>query len=432
VAIVRTTDPEGWIREKGEQLRVAAKVDGISIVRLREMIVGEQDTFVRRVGLFAAANCVLAAAVLISFCRKSAFSSTIAGTGEIVPDNRVAKVSLYLCLLIGGAAGMATVSVLQEWARGHLPEWWQRFGRDVLSVDWGIGGSIVLLNLLLIAASQASLRAFPLDRTVVSAELPRGVLVRCSLSAATTWAVAMGGACLLGAGGLSLWSISHAARDFAGQKSVIVNATAASAAAFRSQAAWWHDLAARLRRGRASRQVSVLGGLFLDGGVLESPFKAPDGSRVTQRGQLLAVSGDYFDILALPATLGRVLNDDDSLEGKRVLVVSETAAASYWPGGSPIGRRLVGSFGEYEVVGVVPDCRCAALDRPSDGQLYVPLATVPTPGILRVIVDYEHLPGPADFAYLAQTVAAFDGMILQTIAPVAERASDTVKKTRQT
>jgi putative ABC transport system permease protein len=62
-----------------------------------------------------------------------------------------------------------------------------------------------------------------------------------------------------------------------------------------------------------------------------------------------------------------------------VLIVSAAAAETFWPGESPLGRRLRFSEGMLEVVGVVADVRTASLAQRPLPLLYAPYAQDPWP-----------------------------------------------------
>ena len=70
------------------------------------------------------------------------------------------------------------------------------------------------------------------------------------------------------------------------------------------------------------------------------------------------VSGNYFQVMRIPALQGRVLGPaDDHSAAERVMVVSDRFGRHFWPDGRWLNRR-VGFWGEtYRVVGVIADTR---------------------------------------------------------------------------
>jgi putative ABC transport system permease protein len=88
------------------------------------------------------------------------------------------------------------------------------------------------------------------------------------------------------------------------------------------------------------------------------------------------VAPSYFATFGLPVLQGRAFSADDRRGSTQVVMLSESAARSYWPGQNPIGRRLaMGSRADSmsTVVGVVPDTRYRDL-RVARPTIYFPLA----------------------------------------------------------
>src|SRR4029079_9799644 len=63
-----------------------------------------------------------------------------------------------------------------------------------------------------------------------------------------------------------------------------------------------------------------------------------------------------------------------------VAIVNETMAKRYWPGMSPIGKRVRFSDQNIwrEVVGIIGDVKHWGLDAPVNPELYVPVSQFPT------------------------------------------------------
>jgi len=76
---------------------------------------------------------------------------------------------------------------------------------------------------------------------------------------------------------------------------------------------------------------------------------------------------NWFSTLRVPLQRGRMFARADRLGARKVVIVSESAARSYWPGQDPIGRPVsVGQGGFWNdtayVIGVVGDVRFGTLD----------------------------------------------------------------------
>jgi predicted permease len=94
------------------------------------------------------------------------------------------------------------------------------------------------------------------------------------------------------------------------------------------------------------------------------------------RAHLRTATPDYFRAMGIVVTEGRGFAAMDRPDSVPVAVVNETMARAYWPGISPIGRRvqLGGTEVWREVVGIVRDVRHWGLDREVNPELYMPQA----------------------------------------------------------
>jgi putative ABC transport system permease protein len=136
------------------------------------------------------------------------------------------------------------------------------------------------------------------------------------------------------------------------------------------------------------RRFAAIDGVRAAGGTLALPLSGQDGRRgvaiegreptpdVPTRAHVRAVTSGYVRAMALQLTGGRVFSDTDRADTPRVAIINETMARRYWPGVSPIGRRvaLTGNPAQWrEVVGVVRDVRHWGLARPVNPEMYLPL-----------------------------------------------------------
>ncbi len=89
------------------------------------------------------------------------------------------------------------------------------------------------------------------------------------------------------------------------------------------------------------------------------------------------INPDYFDAMGIPLISGRTLEWADQEQSRRVAVVSRAFAEKYWPGESPLGKRLSNfDFDNDEwhtIVGVVGDVRSSGLDKEPQQTIFVPL-----------------------------------------------------------
>jgi putative ABC transport system permease protein len=89
------------------------------------------------------------------------------------------------------------------------------------------------------------------------------------------------------------------------------------------------------------------------------------------------VTPSYFRTLSIPLRAGRVFSQADGVDTRKVVVINETMAKKYWPGVSPLGKRV--SFARQAddadwmtVVGVVADTKQFALNEPIDIEMFAP------------------------------------------------------------
>jgi len=93
-----------------------------------------------------------------------------------------------------------------------------------------------------------------------------------------------------------------------------------------------------------------------------------------------AVTPGYFRTLGQPLLAGRAFDGRDRPDTAQVAVVNEAFAATYWPAGQAIGKRisLEGHDGPWlDVVGVAANTRHDGLDHPTLPAIYIPYAQRP-------------------------------------------------------
>ena len=96
-----------------------------------------------------------------------------------------------------------------------------------------------------------------------------------------------------------------------------------------------------------------------------------------------SVMPDFFSALRIPLVEGRAFTVDDRPAAPPVIVINESTARRFWPGGSAVGKRIRlgdASAPEVTVVGVVGDVRYRDLRTPlssSEPDVYFPMAQRP-------------------------------------------------------
>ncbi len=139
-----------------------------------------------------------------------------------------------------------------------------------------------------------------------------------------------------------------------------------------------------------SVEVAALGTDFPLGGSTAAMFVTIEGRPANDptgehRVYSHRVSSDFFQALGIPLARGRTFSSQDTPEAPGVVIISESAAHRFWPGESPIGKRLMrGSFDPdnpwWKVVGVVGDVRYRTLaaGQNNDPDVYFSLTQLPT------------------------------------------------------
>ncbi len=93
---------------------------------------------------------------------------------------------------------------------------------------------------------------------------------------------------------------------------------------------------------------------------------------------LRAVSIDYFRAMGIRLTQGRLFGEVDRGRADAV-VLSDMTARQYWPGETPIGRKILIGEGKLRtVIGVVADVKDSGPDLESVRDVYVPFSDAPT------------------------------------------------------
>jgi predicted permease len=96
------------------------------------------------------------------------------------------------------------------------------------------------------------------------------------------------------------------------------------------------------------------------------------------------VSPGYFSTLKIPLISGRALDEHDTKDAAKVALVNEVFARRFFPGASPLGKRI--SFGCKDglcrqIVGVVGNIKQEALTEPDSAEVYLPSAQMPLNGM---------------------------------------------------
>ena len=143
---------------------------------------------------------------------------------------------------------------------------------------------------------------------------------------------------------------------------------------------FFEEIAARVRSLPGVRAAGLVNTPPLGGFGPGTSFGVEGAPRVAAADRPTAdirtVDRDALAALGIPLVSGRGFADSDRAGAPAVVLVNRTLANRIFGGESPIGRRLVVSWGlpdgsgPVEIVGVVGDVRLSALDRPPRPAIY--------------------------------------------------------------
>ena len=151
------------------------------------------------------------------------------------------------------------------------------------------------------------------------------------------------------------------------------------------QSAFFQQLMARVRALPGASSAAAVSDLPLMGGWGRS--LTVEGHPVLSVGQApminhAVVTPNYFHTMGIALLEGRDFTDADAAGAMRVTIVDERLARQYWPGASPLGKRI--RFGPPEsnepwhtIIGVAGAVRNEGLDRESRHSIYVPYLQIP-------------------------------------------------------
>jgi predicted permease len=354
---------------------------------------------------------------------------------------RLAGQTLTESVLLGLAGGLAGLAVAQ-WGIGLLRRLIPA-GVPLLGVQHlGLDRRVLLFTLvisLLTGLVFGLLPAWHVAREDVNAALKDGGRspgnVRRRLRTGLVVAeIALASLLLVGAG-LTLRSFQRllntdAGFDVAGRTTALVTLPGVKYANDQVRVAALEDIERRFAAIPGVRAVGATTRLPLGnensrtGVAIEGREPVPD---VPTRAHLRAITTGFFDAMGMRLVSGRSFNAADRDTSLPIAIVNQTMANRYWPGASPVGKRvrLGGSEVWREVVGVVADARNWGVDRPVNPEMYLPVRQLPLTTVFVVVATDGSAapPGPA----MREALRAVDPNLplsnLRTMEDVAQRAN---------
>jgi putative ABC transport system permease protein len=182
----------------------------------------------------------------------------------------------------------------------------------------------------------------------------------------------------------SLWSLSNVELGFV-PKNVLTFRIAAPAQLTGPRISeFYHQVVERIRAVPGVQSAAIARDFPLAGTDPSMPIltdgKTPDPVQGEIVTRYRTVSDDYFRTLEVPLLQGRAFEDRDTASSPAVAIVSESLARKYWPGESPVGKRLKPNFTGSSwcvVVGVVADVRHWGADAAIEPTAYYPFTQIP-------------------------------------------------------
>jgi putative ABC transport system permease protein len=147
------------------------------------------------------------------------------------------------------------------------------------------------------------------------------------------------------------------------------------------------------------------------GGWDGRPSAVGQSEQDRQRNPMLnmeIVTADYFRAFEMPVVRGRGFTDQDREGAPGVIMLSESAARHFWPGGDPIGKRMFMMANDTAtVIGIVRDTRYREL-RTARASIYYPFAQSKFPFAPTTLAIRTSLPAADLIPQLRRTLDAVD------------------------
>jgi predicted permease len=452
------TDMDRVGAQLSEQFPVTNRRHGVWVSALSDQIAGpiqrgsEQNRSLRgglllllgAVAFVLLIACVNVASLLLAQAagrRREMAVRAALGAGRARLAGQTLTESLVLGV-IGGLAGLIVAYGGIQWLRQLTPEALPVIGLRQFGLDLRVLAFTLVLSIatgLLFGFLPAWHLASQDLHNVLKEGTRTGGLVRRRLRVAlVVGEIALASVLLVGAG-LTLRSFQallHAQPGFAseGVLTTFVTLPGRRYGSDEKRLAAFDQIEQRFASVAGVRAVGATSHLPLSGqdsrlSVSIEGFNAPPD--VQTRAHPRSVSPGYFQTMGIALVAGRTFSAADRAGSPPVGVVNDTMARRYWPGGSPLGQKLVvgGTTASVEVIGIVADVRHWGLDLPVNPELYLPLAQQPTGGLTFVLsTDLE--PSALSASVREQLRAVDPDLPLSRVRTMNEVAAESVASRR--
>jgi predicted permease len=304
-------------------------------------------------------------------------------------------VETFVISVVGAAAGLGVAYLgLELFNRAIVdnpPPFWMEF-----RVDPTVMSFVVLLALVatVLSGMAPALRASGTrmddalkDESRGSSSLKLGGFSKTLVLAE----IALSCALLVTSGFMILSIVALAEREFPFSTQNILKANVALFASDypdeESRRTFFDDLYRRLEGQPGVESVSIASSLPGLGGSI-STFGMESAVYATEddlpRARWVAVTPSFTTTFGIDIIEGRGFRASDGPDAPKVAVINESFAATFFPGGTPLGKRIRRGLSETEpwmtIVGIVPDVMTTGwhMEESPEGY-YVPLAQSPSP-----------------------------------------------------
>jgi putative ABC transport system permease protein len=154
----------------------------------------------------------------------------------------------------------------------------------------------------------------------------------------------------------------------------------------RERIALYHQLLERVEALPGVRSAALVSDLPLSGRdqtfrfVIEGHMPAIFAEHLTT--EIRWVSANYFSVMEIPLKTGRTFTEQDNSLALGVVIINESMARRFWPGESPLGKRISIDWenGRWlSIVGIVGDVKEFGLDAETKPEMCMPYSQAASP-----------------------------------------------------
>ncbi|HEX8179244.1 MAG TPA: ABC transporter permease [Pyrinomonadaceae bacterium] len=159
----------------------------------------------------------------------------------------------------------------------------------------------------------------------------------------------------------------------------------------RSKIVFYDQLLERVRALPGVEAASLTSALPLTGAVFGGPFSIENrpldlSAALPPRAYLRTVTPGYFRVMSIPLKTGRDFDATDTEQSVPVVLINETLARNFFPGGNAMGQRIkIGAPQNprpwLQIVGVVGDVKSDGLDAAAMPEMYLPFTQNTAPNM---------------------------------------------------